>query len=378
LEKLKSAKKIRRPFHLVVTNNIMPAMNGEDLGKKIKDDPELAGTHLVMMSSTGFFGEAAEVEKIGFAAYLTKPVEQSTFFNCLKTVLSGSQKDASSGKEKPIVTKHGLTEKKYIQKNILVVEDNFTNRKVAIGLLKNCGFIPDIATNGREAVEAVQKKDYDLIFMDCHMPILDGYAATAQIRKLDSATSKIPIIAMTANALKGDREECLNAGMDDYISKPISRESINQMLNKWLADLPQAKGSGDSAKPGKDKDQTQETTPPPVNGQPILDRADLLERLDGDEELAREVLEVFVADIPAKISALRQAIEGGETKEVGDLVHMVKGAGRNISAKAFQAMACEIEEAAKSGDLDRASRLIPELENHLQKLVNTINEAEAS
>jgi len=221
------------PYHIAIIDMQMPNMGGESLGMKIKTNPVLKETALILMTSLGYRGDAKKFEEIGFNAYLTKPVKQSQLFDCLALV-SGLKENAKSEKAQEIITIHKLKEKN--TKTILLVEDNLINQKVALSLLKKSGYQCDVASNGIEAIKALEEKDYGLVLMDCQMPEMDGYEATQNIRNPSSKVIKkdIPIIAMTAHAMKGDKEKCLEIGMNDYLTKPVKRDDLNEMIKKWL------------------------------------------------------------------------------------------------------------------------------------------------
>lgn len=221
------------PFEIAILDMQMPEMDGETLGKKIKADPVLANTALVMMTSIGQRGDAKRMEKIGFAAYLTKPVKQTRLLDCLKILAGLLEKKHTVV---PIITQHSISESQRRSIRILLVEDNFINQKVIEKLLGKLGYGIDIADNGEKAIKLLETNDYNIVLMDCQMPVMDGYEATARIRNPDSKVlnHKIPVIALTANAMKGDYEKCIEAGMDDYLSKPIDPQKIDDVLNKWL------------------------------------------------------------------------------------------------------------------------------------------------
>ncbi len=235
LQKLHDAKRRGEPFQIALLDMQMPVMDGETLGKKIKSDPLLADTHLVMMTSLNKRGDAVRLEKEGFSAYLTKPVKQSLLYDCLLTILN--KKSCTSNKKKEgIFTQYSKLAEKEKKARILLAEDNKTNRKVALAILGKLGYKADAVENGHEVIEKLKKRDYDIILMDCLMPKMDGFEATGVIRDLSSPVRdhKITVIAMTANAMAGDREKCLEAGMDDYIAKPVVPKALAMMLEKWL------------------------------------------------------------------------------------------------------------------------------------------------
>jgi signal transduction histidine kinase/CheY-like chemotaxis protein len=214
----------------------------EELGLRIKADEKIGQTVLILIAPIGKRGDAKRMKDAGFAAYLVKPVHQSILMDTLATVWDAGRKGASI----PLVTRHSLAEVRVekktesqpgipVQARVLVAEDNPVNQKLALRMLEKLNIRVDIAENGKEVLSRIGQEAYALVFMDCQMPEMDGYEATAAIRKQEAAGGRhLPIIAMTANAMQGDREKCIAAGMDDYISKPIRREAIQDMLQKWL------------------------------------------------------------------------------------------------------------------------------------------------
>lgn len=233
LEKMREAVLWNKPFPLAILDMQMPGMDGAELGTRIKKDPTLRDTQLVMMTSIGQRGDAKRMEKIGFSAYLTKPVRQSDLLESLQAVLGS---EGTPEAPPPLLTRHSIRELRSSTFRILVAEDNVTNQFVALGILKKLGFSADAVANGEEAIKALETIPYDLVLMDCQMPEMDGYRATGVIRSADSAVlnHEIPIIAMTANAMQGDREKCLAARMDDYITKPVKPKGLAEILDKWL------------------------------------------------------------------------------------------------------------------------------------------------
>lgn len=224
-------------FDAVITDMLMPEMNGAQLGKVIKSDPRLKDTHMIMLTSHSMFGDASEMKNIGFSSYLTKPVRRSQLHDACLAVICKKGKHPKTQPQQ-LVTKHSILEARRKNARILLVEDNLTNQKVACYLLDKFGYQVDIANNGKEAVNALETSSYDLVLMDVHMPEMDGYEATAIIRDGRSKVKNhtIPIIAMTAFAMKGDKERCLEKGMDDYVSKPIDQQQLSDIISKYLTD----------------------------------------------------------------------------------------------------------------------------------------------
>jgi PAS domain S-box-containing protein len=235
LELLRAAAKRNEPFKLAVLDLMMPGMNGFELARRIKADPSLAGVELVMLTSFGERGHSTTAHEIGIAAYLTKPVRQAHLFNCLTKVVGASVKP-----EVLSVPAQPTTEEAPAQlmsnKRLLLAEDNIVNQKVALRQLQKLGYRADAVANGREAVEALGRIPYDLVLMDCQMPEMDGYEATAVIRRREGTSKHTWIVAMTANALEGDRAKCIAAGMDDYVSKPVKVEDLSAVLTALLAE----------------------------------------------------------------------------------------------------------------------------------------------
>ena len=236
LEMLRQGKADKDPFEIAIIDMQMPEMDGETLGQWIKQDPDLKNTILVLLASMGKRGDAKRIEKTGFAAYLTKPIKQSQLYDCL-AMITGERKEMPEDQSATIVTRHAIADNKKHRLRILLVEDNTTNQKVALNILKRFGYNADAAANGKEAVKALEIIPYDIVLMDCQMPEMDGYEATGEIRNPASKVldHKVPVIAMTAHAMKGDRKRCLEAGMDDYLCKPVNPRELCYMIEKWIA-----------------------------------------------------------------------------------------------------------------------------------------------
>ncbi len=232
-EKLRQAAAAGDLFDITILNMPQPAMNAGDFCREIKADKDLSATKLVLMTPIGNRGDTARFQESGFSAFLTKPVKQALLRDCLRSVL-GLQTAEKREAKAQIITRHSLseTEKKGIR--ILLTEDNLVNQKVALLHLKKMGFHADAVENGAEALKKLQTTQYDLVLMDCQMPVMDGFVATREIRKLPSPVGKIQIIAMTAHAMKGDREKCLEAGMDDYVSKPVKADKLAEVIDRSL------------------------------------------------------------------------------------------------------------------------------------------------
>jgi CheY-like chemotaxis protein/HPt (histidine-containing phosphotransfer) domain-containing protein len=237
---------------------------------------------------------------------------------------------------------------------ILVADDNPINQRVAVGMLKQMGLQAEIASNGGEALQALNAAPFDLVFMDVQMPVMDGLAAARQIRQAEFGSSRrIPIIAMTASAMEGDRENCLEAGMDDFIAKPVVPSAMAQVLAKWLPQSPAG------APPGE----------PPA---PVFDRTGLLERLMGDRELADRILKGYLENIPGQLEALRKSVETGSLRDAAGQAHKIKGASTTVGCESVRALAAELEIAAESGDTRSLKALAAELDRRFLRLKNSL------
>ncbi|MBF0099815.1 MAG: response regulator [Desulfobacterales bacterium] len=239
IQLLHDAMKEKDPFHLAIINHMKPDIDGETLGKIIKEDPVLKNNILlVMLSYRGMRGDAARIKEIGYTAYLTKPIKRSQLYDCLVTVLGDSAEALQEKKpDLKFITRHTISEAKKRNIKLLVAEDNPVNQRLVITLLKKYGYKADIANNGIEAITALESQTYHLVLMDVQMPEMDGFEATRRIRsgEFKQLDPNIYIIAMTAHALKGDRERCLEVGMNDYISKPIMPPKLLESIEKFLA-----------------------------------------------------------------------------------------------------------------------------------------------
>jgi PAS domain S-box-containing protein len=365
LEMLRAARAEGDPFRIVLTDMEMPDMDGESLGEAIKADPDLRDTILVMMTSLGKRGDAKRLEAIGFSAYLTKPVKQSQLFDCLATVLGAGVAPVKIS-ETVLITRHTISEARRQKVRILLAEDNPINQMVALRVLEKLGFRADAVANGQEAIRSLETISYDIVFMDVQMPVMDGFEATRAIRsgKTKAPNPRIPIVAMTAHAMTGDRERCIEAGMDDYVTKPISPRALAEALNKWLD--PDQEPQPDVATPtGKSR---------PSEGPLVFDRQALVKLLMGDENLVKEIIAGFLEDLPMQIDTLKKHIDDGDAELARRQGHAIKGAAANMRCMALSAVASDIEKAGRAGRLEEIAALMPELERQFNRLKTQMRE----
>jgi signal transduction histidine kinase/CheY-like chemotaxis protein len=250
LDLLHAAAERMEPFEVIILDSHMPGMDGLALAQAIKGDPQIAAVQTILLTALAQRGEAKRAQSAGIAGYLTKPVRQAHLYDCLKLVLGRAHNAPCRATSTPPVTRHLVAEMAARSRGrVLVVEDNAVNQMVAVRLLQNLGYKSDVAANGLEAIEALLRLPYDLVLMDCQMPDMDGYEATRRIRELERTgglPKRTPIIALTANAMPGDRERCTQAGMDDCVTKPVSVEQFTRVLEIW-AKKPGDDMSADSA-----------------------------------------------------------------------------------------------------------------------------------
>jgi PAS domain S-box-containing protein len=346
------------PYRIAILDMQMPEMDGAMLGETIKADTRFASTHLVMLTSLGMRGDARRFAELGFAAYLTKPARQHELYQLLTMLLADASLPPLA--TRPLLTRHNTQELHGCfaghTARILLVEDNQINQQVAVGILHKLGLRADAVANGAEAVRALETLPYDLVLMDVQMPVMDGFEATRHIRSAPPtiANPAIPIIAMTAHAMQGDRDRCLEAGMNDYLSKPVTPNSLATMLERWLP-APMPKQSVPAAT----------STPRPEHTLPydqqVFDYAAFLDRVMQDQDLAREILAEFLAELPGHLDTLTTLITAGDTEGAARQAHTIKGAASNLSAEAIRACAYALELAGKQDDLDALQHQLPEL-----------------
>jgi PAS domain S-box-containing protein len=350
------------PVSVAVIDLQMPGMDGETLGRLIQNDPRLSATRMIILTSLGSRGDAQRFAQAGFAGYLAKPVRRHELRGVLSLVLS--RQDTETG---PIVTRHAAHEDmprfESLNARILVAEDNFTNQQVALGILKNMGLRADAVANGQEVLKALESIPYDLLLLDCQMPVMDGYETARMIRDLNSGLSchDIPIIAMTAYAMHGDRDKCIAAGMNGYVSKPISPRELANALEEWL---PPGKKILDRRKESIPKTQSDTH----ARHLPVWDKAGTLARLMGDQDLMTKVNAIFLEETPAHVRRISELLETGDLIAVEHLAHTIKGACANIGAERMRAVADDIELQTRSGDVARAMARAQDLHREFEQV----------
>jgi CheY-like chemotaxis protein len=360
LKMLRSAAERGEPYDLALLDIQMPEMDGIELAEKIKAEPSISSTKLIVMSSIGRRGEGSEARQAGIEAYLTKPVRQSQLYDAIATVMAKPEEAVASEKEeKQLVTSHSLREAKARSRvRILVAEDNQVNQRVAVKLLESLGYRADVAANGLEALEALSRIPYSAVLMDVQMPEMDGYEATAEIRRREESEGlRTPVIAMTANVMQGAREKALEAGMDDYVSKPVKAEELDAVLERWLLHDEDKVGQDTSA-PGAGNGTA---APNGSIDDSVLEGLRELQE-EGEPDILKELIELFLEDVPPQLKALREAEERDDAKSVERIGHTLKGSCGNLGAVRMAAISAELEEIGRTGDLAPAPALLSRLE----------------
>jgi CheY-like chemotaxis protein len=346
------------PFALAILDMEMPEVDGEELGRRIKADAELRDTVLVMLTSVGSRGDAARLQDIGFSAYLCKPVKQSDLYSAIATALRGTQRGGAA--ERPECAP-GLSEERKANVRILVAEDNPVNREVVVAVLSRAGYRCDCVETGREVVERVASGAYDLVLMDCMMPEMDGYEATAVIRAGEAeagGAARLPVVALTANAMEGDRERCLAAGMDDYVAKPLDPRSLLEKVGEWVLAADERQGAA--------PEPAAEPAPGPHDA--VLDLEQAMSWLDGDSELLARLAGAFLEQSPQQLTEIRQAARSGDAEVLERAAHTLKGSAASFGAEPLRQAAYDVEQAGRGGNLDAVEQLLDTLEAELRKV----------
>ncbi len=365
---LRTAADRGEPFQLAILDFQMPEMNGEQLALAIKADAALAQTKLLLLSYLGEPLEASRLEAAGFADCLTKPVQQSHLLEIILKVLAGSTRSAAPAcPEAPRAPSGGQSAPRQSGKKrgrILLAEDNEVNQFLVAEILRNANFVCDIVGNGQEAVQALLERPYDLVFMDCHMPEMDGFQATQLIREKERAgllagqrTSQLPIIALTANALEGDQEICLQAGMTDYLSKPFYPEQVVQKVEAHLSQFP----ASPQRQQGTKGEIDPEAAPLNIN--------DLLRRCLGNPQVAQKSVAKFQKQLSEELRQIEQVLALGESTKLALLAHSLKGAAASLSAEGLQVAAAQLEKHAKEGDLAAARYCLADLHEQCWRIL---------
>jgi CheY-like chemotaxis protein/HPt (histidine-containing phosphotransfer) domain-containing protein len=349
LAALERAKTSGNPFRLVLLDAHMPEVDGFEVASRIKQSPELQDSIVILLTSAAQREDLVRAKTAGAAAALAKPIKQSELWDAIVTALHlprqhkagvAEAKRSSRGARRPM--------------RILVAEDNPVNQELALHLLERRGHSVILAENGRQAIEAVGKHSFDLVLMDVQMPELGGLEATQAIREKEKTSgTHVPIIAMTAHAMQGDRERCLAAGMDGYIAKPLDPK-------KFLQTVEAVGGDGAAATAVVDDGEELEAT---------VESETLLERFSGNKDLLRSLVKTFSKDCPNMMARIRSSLGSRDTAALADACHALKGSVGNFGPSAALETARQIEKEARQGKLDGAWEMYATLEDNIARLL---------
>lgn len=386
LHRIAEAKQQGRPYDLAILDVIMPGKDGLQLARELQNHPAGSAIRLVVMTSLLQRGHAEQARRAGAMGYLPKPIRHDELRDCLRTVLGlpegQAPKDTQAHSVVPqLVTRHMVAENVQ-HRRILVVEDNIVNQKLIVRMVEKLGYKPDVVENGEEALAALGKGDYAVILMDCQMPVMDGFEATRCIREREASvaardssdgsanpsdtvlqsTPHIPIIAVTANAMQGDRERCLATGMDDYLAKPIKLDELRSTLARWVSAPP------DVMVPGKQI--LIPTMADPTRG--IFDPAKMYQNIGGDSELFAQLVRLFLDRHQTMLADIRTALADADSIAVERMAHTFKGTAGNLCASEVALTAGRLEAVGRLNTLHDAPPVYAQLELEVARLVRVL------
>lgn len=386
LHRIAEAKQRGLPYDLAILDVIMPGKDGLQLARELQSHPAESGIRLVVMTSMLQRGHAEQARQAGAMGYLPKPVRHDELRDCLRTVLGMPESQEPQAAQTlsvvpQLVTRHTVAENVQ-HRRILIVEDNIVNQKLAVRMVEKLGYKPDVVENGKEALTALAKGDYAAILMDCQMPVMDGFETTRCIREREASvasrdspdgsanrsdtapqsTPHIPIIAVTANAMQGDRERCLATGMDEYLAKPIKLDELRSTLARWASAPP------DMVVPSKQK-------PIPITADPtrgIFDPAKMYQNIGGDSELFAQLVCLFLDRHQTMLTDIRTALADADSIAVERMAHTFKGTAGNLCASQVALTAGRLEAVGRLNALHDAPPVYAQLELEVARLVRLL------
>lgn len=358
LAELRKARDLKDPFKLVLLDCRMPGMDGFEVAENIKKEFNTLDMTVMMLTSDNRSGDTEKCKIQGITGYMVKPIKRSYLKDAILNALGqakGIGKETFLGKDRPQEIRQSL--------NILLAEDNEVNQKLAVGMLVKAGHRITVVNNGKEAVEILEKNSFDLILMDVHMPEMDGFEATKNIREKEKETDKhIPIIAMTALAMQGDRERCLEAGMDGYVSKPIRSKELFAAIYGLIS---ASTNSGAASA---------ETQAEQKMGDEIFNKEEALARVDGDMEFFKEVIGVYLENCPKQMSDIKDAVSKNDSHALERAAHSLKGSVGAFCAKPAFDAALKLEMMGRENNLTDAKNVYTVLEKEIERLKSALKD----
>ena len=359
---------------LAIVDSGLPGMDGLAIVRRLSADPAIGSPPVLLLTAQG--AERTAAEQPGIASVMAKPIRQSRLYDAIAEAV-GRKTDAptSADRRAAAVPDEARSESARARSSppILIVEDNPTNQIVAVRTLANRGYATEVAANGREALDLLARRPFGLVLMDCQMPVMDGYSATREIRRLEPSEHRTPVVAMTAHAMEGDREKCLAAGMDDYLSKPFDPEKLEIILAKWLANE-----SSDSAEAATNAEATSSVVDRPQGVSQdetgILDPSVLRDLRENDPEGMRELLLAYEEEGASRLDHARAALRGGDAQHLRDVLHSLRGSSAVVGARAMSALAGEGEGLVPREEAAGLEHLVDELERVFDRTRARISE----
>ena len=351
------------PYDIVIIDLGLPGLDSLDFARKIRARADLSNVRVVMLTRRQV--DVRNAREAGIDACLSKPVRQTVLYECLVNVMAGQAQETVAVPAAPEPVNIAPAN---LRGSVLLVEDNLINQQVALGILQIQGYNVTVVNNGREALDAYAHGAFDLILMDCHMPEMDGFEATREIRELERAAGsgkRVPIVALTANAMAHDREECLNAGMDDHLSKPFSMQTLQDMLDRWIRH-PEGKMAPAKSSPA-----------PAAAAAAVLDR-NVLQQLgkvltNGKPELLTRVINLYLTESPKILHKLRQAARASDAPEIARSAHSLKSSSANVGAKVLSRYCEDIEASARRADTEAARTILAKIESEHDSVLSALS-----
>ncbi|MGH2669829.1 MAG: Hpt domain-containing response regulator, partial [bacterium] len=357
LASLKSAAASGKPIGVALIDMHMPEMEGVALGHAIRAERALDGTRLVLLASLGRRGDAARARDAGFSAYLMRPVQAHHLQEALSEIVTGAIGAPGSPASAPLLTRHSLEEMRRQRRRILMVEDDAINQLVAMSALNRAGYTGVVATTGAEALAACEREHFDLVFMDIHLPDMNGVEVTEEIRRRErDGGRRTPIVAMTAATAEHDREWFLAAGLDDHLPKPVDLDALASAVERWVGPGEQDEGAVAAPAPVSVGNGAV-VIPLPTPDGPVLDRAQLEEACMGDANLRRSLVQTFLTDVRRRLASLGTRLAAGDFRAVEFEAHGLKGMCGAIGAVRCAELFGLIETHGRDQDLSRTPEL---------------------
>jgi CheY-like chemotaxis protein len=371
LSRLATATQAGKPYDAAILDMELTHSSGLLLASTIKADQSTRATRLLLLSPERLAADPVQRREAGVAYQLIKPARAADLFACLATRPRGATAPAPQCVPAPDLPR---PQSRSRVQRVLLAEDNPVNVEVAKAMLESLGLAAHCARNGEEALQLVRGGDYDIVLMDCQMPVMDGFAATGEIRRDEREAGRsrsLPVIAITANALQGDREACLAAGMDDYLSKPFTQQQLAAVIGRWIAMPLVATVHHDDERPRLPPESVELIHRDDIINRAALDNIRALSR-EGGDALVQKVIAAYVDDTPQHLQTLRRAIAGADATSVRKVAHSLKSASANVGAQKLAQLAREMEHLGRADTTEGASGILTDMEQEFQAVRHSL------